>query len=542
MASAKYRTSPDHETKAWPPGVRYIIGNEGCERFSYYGMRSILTVHLVALYALTGLTTQAAEANATAMAHIFFAGVYAFPMIGALIADRLVGKYNTILWLSLVYCAGHAVLALAENSLQGMAIGLGLIAVGSGGIKPCVSANVGDQFGRGNWFRVKTIFQAFYFIINFGSFFATLLIPLIRAKVSTAAAFGLPGILMLIATIFFWAGRKKYVHVPPKPGGRVGVLDTLSAVSLFMSFGHLLVTAKILNWSGPTLVLCSIGFLVLGLVLFTVRQRVAPDDGFMAVLFYSIRQRFSGVSQVAAPAADTIETGHPLYARPFWRPAVVKWGGEATEATVAVIRVVSVFFLVSVFWALFEQHGSTWIIQAKAMNLHFLGMDLLPSQIAALNPLMVMLFIPMMNGVYHLSGRLGYEPTPLRRMTIGMGITATSFAAIALIQMRIEDLGAGVVSVGWQIIPYILVTIAEVMVSITGLEFAYTQAPRRMKSTVMGFWMLTVSLGQVLVTLLASLEELPRVKFFWIFTCMMVAASVLFGIRARFYQAKDYTQ
>jgi POT family proton-dependent oligopeptide transporter len=542
MASAKYRTSPDHETKAWPPGVPYIIGNEGCERFSYYGMRSILTVHLVALFAMTGLTTQAAEANATAMAHIFFAGVYAFPMIGALVADRLVGKYNTILWLSLVYCAGHAVLAFAEGSLQGMAIGLGLIAVGSGGIKPCVSANVGDQFGRGNWFRVKTIFQAFYFIINFGSFFATLLIPLIRAKVSTAAAFGLPGILMFIATIFFWAGRNKYVHVPPKPGGKVGALDTLAAVSLFMSFGHLLITAKILHWAGATLVFCSIGFLVLGLILFTVRQRVAPDDGFMAVLFYSIRQRFSGARQAVAPAGDRIETDHPLYAKPFWRPAVLKWGGDVTEATVAVIRVVSVFFLVSVFWALFEQHGSTWIIQAKAMNLHFLGMDLLPSQIAALNPLMVMLFIPMMNGFYNLSERLGYEPTSLRRMTIGMGITATSFAAIALIQMRIEALGPGVVSVGWQIIPYILVTIAEVMVSITGLEFAYTQAPRRMKSTVMGFWMLTVSLGQVLVTLLASLEDLPRVKFFWIFTAMMAAAAVLFGIRARFYKTRDYTQ
>ncbi len=543
MANGKYRTTPDHETKGWPPGVPYIIGNEGCERFSYYGMRSILTVHLVTLYAATGLLDSAAEANATAMTHVFFAGVYAFPMIGALIADRLAGKFNTILWLSLVYCAGHAVLAFGENSLSGMALGLGLIAVGSGGIKPCVSANVGDQFGRGNWFRVKGIFQAFYFIINFGSFFATLLIPWIRKEFSTSLAFGLPGILMLIATIFFWAGRKKFVHVPAKPGGKVGLLDTMAAIALFLTFGHLLVTASIFHLPPWGLVLTSVLFLVLGLVLFVARQRVAPDDGFMAVLLYTIKQKFSGDSSSAeAGKKGEVEKDHPLYQRAFWRPAVEKYGGAVTEGPVAVLKIISVFFLVSVFWSLFEQHGSTWVLQAKTMDLHWLGMDLLPSQIGAMNPLMVMILIPLLNVFYKGVEKLGYETTPLRRMTVGMTITGLSFVAIALIQQQIEAQGEGVVSVGWQVIPYILVTIAEVMVSVTGLEFAYTQAPRRMKSTIMGFWMLTVSLGQVLVSLLASLEDLPKVTFFWTFAGMMFGASVIFGIRARFYKPKDYPQ
>ena len=541
MAKSQHRTEPDHETTGWPSGIKYIIGNEGCERFNYYGMRSILTVHLVSLYAAGGFLTQAAESKATAMAHIFFAGVYAFPMIGALVADRLVGKYNTILWLSLVYCAGSATLAFWSDSMMGMAVGLGLIAVGSGGIKPCVSAHVGDQFGKNNWFRVKTIFQAFYFIINFGSFFATLLIPIIRAKVSTAAAFGLPGVLMFIATVVFWAGRKKFVHVPARPGGKVGLLDTAAAISLFMTFGHLLVTAKILNWSYLAMFVTSIAFLVLGLILFSIRQKVAPDDGFMAVMYFVIRQWFTR-SQAQLPEPDDVEQNHPLYQGRFWRPAVVKYGGEVAEGPVAVLKIVSVFAMVSVFWALFEQHGSTWIIQAKAMDLHFLGMNLLPSQIAALNPAMVMLFIPMMNYVYKLSDKLGYESTPLRRMTFGMFITAASFVAIALIQAQIDSLGRGVVNVGWQIIPYVLVTVAEVMVSITGLEFAYTQAPKKMKSTVMGFWMLTVSVGQVLVTLLASLEDLPRVTFFWVFAALMAGAAFLFGIRARFYKIKDYTQ
>src|SRR5262249_39656087 len=153
----------------FPPGVPYIVGNEACERFSFYGMRAILQVHLISLFALQAATADDARRSATQVVHLFMAGVYALPMIGALIADRWAGKYKTILYLSLVYCAGHAVLSLYESALWGMYLGLGLIAVGSGGIKPCVSANVGDQFGKSNIHRVQTIYQIFYFSINFGS-------------------------------------------------------------------------------------------------------------------------------------------------------------------------------------------------------------------------------------------------------------------------------------------------------------------------------------------------------------------------------------
>ena len=168
MAKYTPRTAPDPTLKGWPSGIKYIIGNEGCERFSFYGMKAILQVHLTMLFVAAGSAEQLAEEDAQEMVHLFIAGVYALPMIGALIADRLLGKYNTILWLSIVYCAGHGVLAVGgENSINGMMLGLGLIAIGSGGIKPCVSAHVGDQFGKSNWHLVDKVYQAFYFIINF---------------------------------------------------------------------------------------------------------------------------------------------------------------------------------------------------------------------------------------------------------------------------------------------------------------------------------------------------------------------------------------
>src|SRR5439155_26053613 len=223
------------------------------------------------------------EQAATSITHLFFAGVYALPMIGALIADRLLGKYRTILYLSLVYCIGQAVLALGANSLPGVYAGLILIAIGSGGIKPCVSANVGDQFGKANASRLRAVYQIFYFSINFGSFFATILTPFTLDAYGATVAFGIPGVLMLISTVIFWMGRWQFVHVPPKPGGRVGLLDVLSSVSLFMGVGHFFFTSGLLKgletWQAIVVAIAvSAAFLALGLYLFAWRLRLQPDD------------------------------------------------------------------------------------------------------------------------------------------------------------------------------------------------------------------------------------------------------------------------
>ena len=109
--------------------------------------------------------------------------------------------------------------------------------------------------------------------------------------------------------------------------------------------------------------------------------------------------------------------------------------------------------------------------------------------------------------------------------------------------LRIESAGAGNVSVGWQIAQYWVITTAEVLVSITGLEFAYTQAPRSMKSTIMGFWLLCVTFGNLLVAFLAPLEAtLPLSQFFWVFTGLMAAAATIFAVMAYFYKGKSYLQ
>jgi POT family proton-dependent oligopeptide transporter len=543
-----YRTAPDHTTKGWPPGIPYIVGNEACERFSFYGMNAILFAQLVSLYVLAGEVEKTANDLGTYTTHLFKAGVYTLPMIGAILADRLLGKYQTIFYVSLIYCAGHGVLACvdavgeAQQKLTVMYTGLALIAIGSGGIKPCVSANVGDQFGKANWFRVRTIFQIFYFSVNFGSFFATLAIPLVLKYYGASVAFAIPGILMFLATLVFWMGRKKFVHVPPKPGGKIGLLDTVSSACLFLAVGHLFFTKSEPGW---VIALASASFLAAGLALFFWRQRLAPDNGFLAIVFHAIGRCFAGEASGKSEgptAADGTEL--PRWVRwRFWRPAVAHFGVDAVEGPVAVLKIISVFLLISVFWALFDQHSSSWIRQANMMDLTLWGdRKVEATQVPSLNPLMVMVLIPLMNLVYVACDKIGLRTPALGRITVGMFIAALSFVVAALIQTRIDAEGPGQVWFAWQVIAYVLITIAEVMVAVTALEFSYTQAPKSMKSTIMSFFNLTVALGNVLVALLARFGKLDLVDFFWVFAALMGAACVLFGIRGYFYVQRDYPQ
>src|SRR5690606_10552515 len=108
-----------------------------------------------------------------------------------------------------------------------LGLGLGLIALGSGGIKPCVSAHVGDQFGTQNEHLIPTVFGWFYFSINVGSVASMVLTPWLLAHYGPGWAFGVPGIVMGIATLVFWLGRHKYVHIPP--GGNAFFHETFSS-------------------------------------------------------------------------------------------------------------------------------------------------------------------------------------------------------------------------------------------------------------------------------------------------------------------------
>lgn len=186
-----------------PSGVGYLVANEGAERFSYYGMRAILVVFMTGmLMNAEGELDLMGEAEAKAAYHWFASAVYFFPFLGALLADAVWGKYRTIILLSVVYCVGHVALAF-DHTRVGLAVGLSLIAMGSGGIKPCVSANLGDQFTSLNAHLLPRAFSWFYFAINLGAFGSMLLTPWLLEHYGPNWAFGVPGLLMFAATGIF---------------------------------------------------------------------------------------------------------------------------------------------------------------------------------------------------------------------------------------------------------------------------------------------------------------------------------------------------
>ena len=289
--------------------------------------------------------------------------------------------------------------------------------------------------------------------------------------------------------------------------------------------------------------------MLIGLWVFEERQAIEQDDGFLAVTFHSVEALFKSENKKTIASLDASVAEDSIRRHWFFASAAKRFGEEAAEGPRAVLRIISVFFLVSAFWSLFDQHGSTWVRQAERMNLDVTlpgtgrTISLLASQISAVNPLFVMTLIPFNNYfLYPFISKRGFEMTPLRRMTIGMLLASLAFVAVALIQMRVGD-GEGIkLSVLWQLLPYLIITQAEVMISITGLEFAYTQAPARMKSTIMGFWLLTVSLGNKLTAIVTKLETLELSDQFWAFAALMAVAAVLFGIRSAFYKYRYYTQ
>jgi POT family proton-dependent oligopeptide transporter len=464
-------TIPTEKKAKYPRSIPYIIGNEAAERFSFYGMKCILTLFLVAQFfnpTHDPALQTVANAKANESTHFFIALAYALPFVGGLVADWFTGKYKIILNISIVYCIGHLFLSLFDTDLTWFRYGLILIAIGAGGIKSCVSANVGDQFDKSNEALISKVYGWFYFSINAGSMISTMLIPYVYTHFGAKWAFGIPGILMALATIIFFLGRKKYVRVPPSGVNK----NNFVFISLY--------------------------------ALFNIGKK----------------QKGQSLLDVAKG----------------------KFNPEKVEGIKAVYRVLAVFAFVPIFWAMWDQSESEWVLQLEHLNrninLGFTHFTILSAQVQTVNPVFLLLFIPVFNyGVYPFFDKIGIKTTPLRRIGAGLVLTGLSFVIIALIQQGIDR--GGHPSVWWQIFAFIILSAGEVLVSITGLEYAYTQAPKSMKGTMSAIWLLTVAAGNLFdVYVNNSISKggyfarftgpHAEANFYWLFVGIVTGFIVLF--------------
>ncbi len=433
-----------------PKGIPYIVGNEAAERFSFYGMKAILTVFMTEyLVGSSGELDVMSNTEAQLWYHSFVTGVYFLPLAGALLSDLFWGKYRTIIVLSIVYCCGHLALAMDETRV-GLLLGLTMIAIGSGGIKPAVSAHVGDQFNKANGHLLEKVFGYFYFSINFGSFFSFMLTPLLLQYYGPQVAFGVPGALMIFATLMFWIGRNKYVSIP------------------------------------------------------------ADSKGFLEEL-----------------------------RSPVMRGILLK------------MLVLNIFL--AFFWSLYDQNGSSWVNQArsplmlKEINVFGWSFEILPSQVGGINPILVMILIPLFTYVIYPFVTKRLKVSQMGKVSVGFFIACISFFLMTWVQYQL-DKGISM-SIGWQLLAFTIITVAEVMIYQTCLELSYTEAPKTMKSLVMSFLMLSIAFGNIITTGVNyfilkddGTSKLEGGDYFLFFSVLMLVSAILFIPYAKQYKEEAILQ
>ncbi|XP_020657253.3 solute carrier family 15 member 1 [Pogona vitticeps] len=372
----------------YPLSIFFIVINEFCERFSYYGMRAVLVLYFKFFLSWD-------DNLATAIYHTFVALCYLTPILGALIADSWLGKFMTIVSLSIVYTVGQAVLSigsindLMDGNRDGVPddvkipiafsmIGLLLIALGTGGIKPCVAAFGGDQFEDHQEKQRSRFFSIFYLAINAGSLISTIITPILREvecgihtrQKCYPLAFGIPAILMALALLVFMAGSTMYKKVKPQ-----------------------------------------------GNIMVQVAQCIT----------FAVRNRFRHRSKQYPKREHWLD----------W--AREKYDKRLIVQTKMVLKVLFLYIPLPMFWALFDQQGSRWTLQATTMDGDFGPVQIQPDQMQTVNPILIVIMVPVVDAViYPLIQKCRINFTPLRKMTVGMLLAALAFVVAAVIQIQID--------------------------------------------------------------------------------------------------------
>ncbi|XP_051260728.1 solute carrier family 15 member 1 [Dicentrarchus labrax] len=376
------------EVCGYPLSIFFIVVNEFCERFSYYGMRAVLVLYFK--YFLRWDNDLA-----TSIYHTFVALCYLTPILGAIVADSWLGKFKTIIYLSIVYAIGQVLMAVSaihditdtdrdgtpDNMTFHVAlsmVGLFLIALGTGGIKPCVAAFGGDQFSDSQDKQRRTFFSVFYLCINGGSLLSTIITPILRAQECGiysqqkcySLAFGVPAALMVVALVVFIVGSGMYYKAEPQ--GNI-MLDVCKCIG------------------------------------------------------FAIKNRYRHRSSQYPKKEHWMDWAEDKYEKLLI--AQIKM----------VLKVLFLYIPLPMFWTLFDQKGSRWTLQATTMDGNFGLLVIQPDQMQTVNPILILTLVPIMDSlIYPLIQKCGLNFTPLKRMTVGMLLAAIAFICAAVVQIEID--------------------------------------------------------------------------------------------------------
>ncbi|MCH2214460.1 MAG: peptide MFS transporter [Flavobacteriales bacterium] len=456
--------------KTHPAALFVLFGAEMWERFSYYGMRALLTLYMAKVL-FVDLGQQIADTKALAIYGSYTSMVYLFPVIGGLVADRIFGFRKTILFGGILMMLGHFTLALEDSLLPGSLavffLALALIIVGNAYFKPNISSFLGEFYEK-NDPRKDGAFTIFYMGVNIGAFLSTLTCGYVGEKINWHYGFGLAGIGMGLGLVTF-------MILGPKLFGKKGLKPAAEAA-----------IEKIAS-------LPSVPFVYIA-----------------SILFVPVCALLLNYGDIMATALIAISLGILGYL--IWYGFQAKSKGEEGKIEGQRIWVVAVLFVFhAVFWALFEQAGgSLTLFTDRNVDRVIFGNEIPASIFQSLNPLYIMLLAPVFSWMWLKLNKKDKEPSTPMKFVLGLTQLGLGFGIVVL---GATLFGAnGMVPVVFIFVMYLLHTTGELSLSPVGLSMITKLAPGKIVGFVMGAWFLSIALANKIageIGRLTANEDIP---------------------------------
>ena len=469
-----------------PRGLFLLFLVEMWERFSYYGMRGLLVLYLVA-QATGDNPGRGWSKEAAANLYGWYTGMaYLLPVFGGLIADRLIGAHRSMLVGGLVIALGHVALAASGvgalgQSHLGMTIfvaGLVLIVVGTGHFKPNVSVMVGALYPPGDP-RRDGAFTIFYMGINLGAFICAFVCGTLGEKVGWHWGFGAAAVGMLVGLAIYVAARPRLLaHVGEPPAGKPNYAPLFVAVALVLAAGV-----------GALFHVDAFGRLGAAVDRFTA----AGAGHAVAVL----------VRGLVIAALIALPVGFVLKQE------------RADRGPTAAILIFIVFN--AVFWLAFEQAGSSLNLFAAEMTDRRVGTWEMPATwFQSVGPLLIILLAPVFAAIWSALGRRDRNPSMPVKVALALFLLGGGY--VFMVVGSIGTSPSNRASMFWLVATYTLLTLGELCISPTGLSFVTRAAPARYVSFLMGVWFLSNALANKLGGQIAGqIEKIEtgQVSLFW---------------------------
>ncbi|OCC09991.1 peptide MFS transporter [Streptomyces sp. PTY087I2] len=489
MASSLTKDSPSSGEKTFfghPRGMATLFMTEMWERFSWYGMRAILTLYLVA--AVLDGPLEGREALAASIYGVYNAVVYMAAMPGGWVADRLWGARKAVLVGGIIIALGHFTLALPSDIA--FFVGLALIAAGTGLLKPNISAMVGGLYEGQPSARRDAGFTLFYMAINIGGLAAPLLVGYLGEHVNWHLGFGVAGVGMTFAVIQYALGSKHLGDVGKLPAKPISPEERRSTLR------------KVALWAG-----IAVAALLIDLALGT--YDIEHIVNVLAVL------------GVVVPIVYFITI--------FRDPALTKEDRPKIKAYVW-------FFITAVlFWMIYDQSGSLLTIFADNKTDRFIGGWEFPaSWLQSVNPAMVIILAPVFAALWVRLATRNREPSTPMKFALAMLLIGGSFGIMGLAGAAAANSETGKVTVFWLLAVYLAQTMGEMCLSPVGLSLSTKLAPKMFVGQIMGLWFLATSTGNALNGWTTKLNApLGDAAYYTLQAIVAVAAGIAFMVAGR---------